>query len=246
MPTKRTRRAPKRAPKRRRFAPKRTQRKARLPRNMPEMASCSESWTTQILNTNTMYRLQPLRLADFIRASTISQGYAQFRMTRITLRFRPLADTFPVGAVGGQIPYLYYQLDKSGAVPNPPTISQLRAMGSIPRRLDDKTLNVSWAPTVLSVVNDSALAPPIPAYGNKPVLHPWLNTNNIPSTNGGAAPSEVGHYGLYYIVDQQGATTTAQYEVEVTAEFQFKSPRFDTNGQNESPVNFETITRPAP
>ena len=119
--------------------------------NAPERASCSENLTLLNGVVNTMYANRTYQLADFPRASAIAANYASFKITKIQMKFKPLSDTYIPGGPGTfGIPYIYTMLDKSGAIPLNTTLENLKQMGAKPRRFDDKTIVVSWKPSVLT------------------------------------------------------------------------------------------------
>lgn len=205
----------------------------RAPRgNAPERASCSEVLTFQNGLANTMYANRAFQLADFPRASAIAANYANYRIAKITMRYKPLADTFLATGVGGQVPYLYAMLDKAGAIPLNATLENLKQMGAKARRFDDKTVTVSWKPSVLTA--DLTLAGIGSTAGAQYKLSPVLSTNaNAGNPAAAWSPSVVDHLGIYWFVEQSNGTGN-QYEVECEIQFYFMRPLVKTTGQQEA------------
>lgn len=128
----------------------------RLPKNVPEIASCSEVLNTNDATSNIMYGPNTLGLDMFKRASGIACSYQEYRITNIKYTFKPQFDTFAVttdAATALRVPHLYYMIDKAQSLPLGSTLTTLRAMGAKPRRFDDKDISVSWAPGVQMAVN---------------------------------------------------------------------------------------------
>lgn len=97
--------------------------------NVPEWASCSETRSLSASTVNQMYSLMDTQLADFPRASGIAEGYAQFRITNIKMRFKSGYDTFINTGNAYQKPYFYYQLDKTAALPTGINLEGLKSYG---------------------------------------------------------------------------------------------------------------------
>jgi len=185
--------------------------------------------TFQNGTVNTMYANRAFQLADFPRASAIAANYANFKMTKITLKFKSLADTYIPGAGAAAVPYFYSMLDKAGAIPNTATLENLKQMGAKPRRLDDKTITVSWRPSVLTA--DLTAAGIGAVAGSQYKISPTLSTNaNAGNPAAAWAPSVVDHLGLYWFVEQVNGVGN-QYAVECEIQFQFMRPLVTTTGQ---------------
>lgn len=217
---------------RRRLPARRYPRKYRPARNVPEWASCSETvslanpapgpppLTNAMFPANGMYQKRDFALDQFTRASTIAQGYQHFRIRKITIKYKPLQDTFTNGGAIASVPQLYYMIDKSGSLPNNPTLAMLKAMGAKGRRFDDKSVVVSWRPAVLDSVATGAVNTSSAQYK----ISPWLSTNSNQLGVGAWNPSTVDHQGIFWFVEQDMFATGAFYTVEITIEFQFKKP----------------------
>lgn len=213
-----------------RKAPRRA-RKTRVPRNrkfaQPEHASLSEIIRGQVLETNTMYGPSYLQLAQFKRSSVVAQCYQEYRITGVTFRFTPRFDTFTATTnIADQIaiPYFYHMVDRLGALKPGADLQQLQAMGAKPRRFDDKTLMVKYAPSVLQTSEAGTTTPGAVAL-SRPLISPWLLTQTSP-VDGVYNPSLVDHRGLWFFLDAKGLPGDAQYEYDVDIEvnLQFRKP----------------------
>lgn len=207
---------------------KRVYKKRRVPRaprktfSQPEWASCTEVVRGAVLESNTMYGPTILQMSQFKRSSQIAQNYQQYRITGVTLRFTPRFDTFPATTSGADqivVPYLYYIVDRIGALRDNVTLAQLQSMGAKPHRFDDKTITVKYKPGVLtSVATGGATSVP-----NRYTISPWLNTQDLPSTSDNTV-SQVDHYGLWYVLDAKTLPGDGQYEydVDIQVDLQFR------------------------
>ena len=179
-------------------------------KNVAEWASCSETYsntnpapgppplTNAMFPANTMYVKRDFALDQFTRASTIARGYQHFRIKKITMKFKPLADTFTNSAALASVPNFYYMIDKSGSLPNNPTLAMLKQMGAKAHRFDDKTITVSWRPSVLDAVATGAAATSSAQYK----VSPWLSTNANQLGVGVWNPSTVDHQGIFWQLEQ--------------------------------------------
>jgi len=219
----------KRTYRKKRVYRKRRSTRPRTTRNAAERASCSEVLTLQNGTVNTMYANRAFQLADFPRAAAIAANYASFKIAKISMKFKPLSDTYIPGVGAAGVPYHYHQLDKSGAMPSTTTLENLKQMGAKPKRFDDKTLTISWRPTVLTA--DLTLAGVGAVAGSQYKVSPTLSTNaNAGNPAAGWSPSVVDHLGLFWYVDQSNGTGN-QYEVEVEVQFYFMRPLVKATGQ---------------
>lgn len=176
-----------------------------------------------------MYANRAFQLADFPRATAIAANYASFRIAKITMRYKPLADTYIPAVGGAAVPYFHYQLDKSGAMPSNTTLENLKQMGAKPRRFDDKTITVSWKPAVLTA--DLTLAGIGATAGSQYKLSPVLSTNaNAGNPAAAWSPSVVDHLGIFWYVAQANGVGN-QYEVECEVQFYFMRPLVKATGQ---------------
>lgn len=194
-------------------------------RNVPELASCSvNQWINVVTTANVVYNLRNISLQQFARAASIAQNYQHYRIKKVTLEYLPSQDTFApiVGAGQVQVPYLTYLIDKSGSIPAAVDGPTLRQMGAKPVRFDDKKISVSWRPSVLTETFGQANA------ASQYRISPWLSTNANALAPGVFIPSDIDHLGIFWKVDRNGVLPAGmaeyQYEVRITAEFQFKKP----------------------
>lgn len=232
MPKSNIRRAP-----RRRFQ-KRRGRKSSARGNVPEWASLSE--TVQISDgaVNTIYNNNDVQLAMFDRASAVAQGYQFFRIKKLTWAYKPLLDTFP--STGNTlVPYLYWVINKSGTEYPGLNLAWFVANGAKPIRFDDKTIRISYKPSVALDVLEAGV-PAVTQQPNMPKTSPWLNTTKDAFLTQGFAASQVSHTGHYLTIDSPASAMTMNYELTLTAEFEFKKP----NAAIPQGVNAKTVEKP--
>jgi len=163
-----------------------------------------------------------MSLALCPRAVLVAPAYQEFRFRKITVVYKTTVDTFTGASVAA--PQMYYMIDKKGAVPSNFTIDTLSQMGAIPRRFDDKTLKVSWAPAVLqaSLTDPGALTTGVAAAQ----ISPWLPTNNAPGATT-FTPSDVDHFGLSWMAYIPFGFTAVGYDVDIFVDVEFRKPRFN-------------------
>lgn len=190
----------------------------RRPRSVSDWASLSENGIVQTLPTNTMVQKNDYTLAGSPRASGVATAYQHYRIKKITLIFRPNYDTYAPG--GTTVPHLYYMFNKSGSIPTTITIAALKSMGAKLVRLDDKTIKISWRPSVLTQTVDTNV-PGNEAFSQYRIS-PWLSTNANALNPGVFQPSGVDHLGIFFYVENIGAQNN--YTVETCIEYQFKKP----------------------
>ena len=167
---------------------------------------------------NVPYRLYDIALDQFQRAVPVSSAYQQYRIKRVTMKIRPQVDTFAAG--GAQtIPQLYYQIDKPQALSALVGIQSLKAMGCVPKRLDDKNITISWAPSVLDATTDNMAGGGTFAKFN---VSPWLNTTDNPFAVP-AVVSSVDHKGITWAVEQM-VGASGSYTIELVVDIQFRKP----------------------
>lgn len=166
-------------------------------------------------------------LDQFPRAVAIAEQYQHYRIRNIKLRIKSPYDTYinmgPTGTGAYQKPYLYYMIDKSGTLSTSVTLENLKGMGARPRAMDEKSITVSWAPSVLTTTATS-LAPTV-QLPNQYKISPWLSTtDDVQSAT--FVPSSVSHLGIYWgaFAALAGTEDPITYDVEVEVQFQFKKP----------------------
>lgn len=202
-------------------------RKARKSTNVAEYASLSETRSIVAPGTNNlvnvMYSLMNTSLDQFTRAPLVAQAYQHYRIKNIALRLKPSSDTYISGTtVGTSKPYLYYMLDKAGALPTNITLEGLKQMGAKPRAFDEKQLTISWSPSVLQDVLTVGGAAPV-SQGSAYKISPWLNTANVTVGSPWNA-STVDHLGVYWMVEAPVSGTATAYEIDCEVQFEFKKP----------------------
>lgn len=204
----------------------RRRRNFRPARSVADYAGVSENQTINPAGgtnfaSGVMYQVRQTQLAQFPRASAIAQGYQHYRIKRITLIVKPSYDTFQQGVgLAGKM-RLYYMIDKSGSIPENPTLEALKQMGAKPINLDEKPIKISWRPSVLEGATDGANV-----VSAKYRVSPWLSTAREPlQLPPGTAwsPSLINHLGIFFYVDQVFLSGT-QFQCELQVELQFKKP----------------------
>lgn len=198
--------------------------------NQPEHASLTEILQFPECTTNTMYGNITIALDQLPRASTIARGYAEFRMTGLTWKFKPRFDTFAATDVGAneiKVPYLYYLIDRNHTYdPVTMTLGTMKAAGAIPRRFDDKTLTAKYKPAVL-VGNQSDESAPFAVFTEKKIS-PYLSTN---SRAGGSPwlPNSTEHYGIWWFLESGTLPGDGAYEydVELIVDLEFRKPYWE-------------------
>lgn len=193
--------------------------------NAGDFASCSVKRTLVGGRMNQQFAYDSFSLQDYARAAGISQYYQHYRMSGISVTWKPTYDTYSSalvapGAPGPlQKPNLYYMIDKAGAIPDNFTLEGLKQMGAKAHAFDEKPVTATWRPSVLQ--EDLNLAGAASATQYK--VSPWLSTNANATNPGAWAPSTVAHQGLkWYIEEPSGSATAVLVEVEI--QFQFKKP----------------------
>lgn len=208
-------------------------------RSVPERASltCSQ-WINVNTVANTMYNLRNIALNQFRRAVSTANAYQHFRIKKVQLEFKPSLDTFIAG--GGspgsgpiQVPYLIYMIDKSGSIPTSVGSEDLKQMGAKPIRFDDKTIKVSWRPSVLTQTFGNTLTSGVEGQSQYKIS-PWLSTNANALTPNSFVPSSIDHLGIYFKVDRAGLLPNdvpeITYDVQITVDFEFKKPLVQATG----------------
>lgn len=128
------------------------------------------------------------------------------------MRFKPLSDTFTAGGTAN-LPYLYFQYDKSGALQGTLTATGFEEMGTKAVRLDDKTVVRKWKPSVLT----GQSAPSVFATQFK--ISPWL-----PTWVGATENNQVKHYGACFYISKQNPADATDYDVDIILNVQFRKP----------------------
>lgn len=195
-----------------------------------EVASLKETHQFVDLTTGTAYYDYNTNLARYKRATQVAQAYREYRITKVTYRFKPVVDTFAPG--GATLPYLYAMIDKTGSMRDFNSVYEITTAGAKARRLDDKTLMVSFKPATLTYQRDETGGSNLWA---KPLTSPWLSCDKLNDESAGVlgwAPSNIDHLGLAWIV-QTSSGAPIGYSLEVVAHFQFRKPSWTTEAKAE-------------
>lgn len=207
----------------------------RRPRRMVktnDYARCVETHEFATLNANTAYFDYATSLARCERASAIARGYQEFRIKKVEYHFIPMTDTFLPGQ--NTVPQLYFRIDKTGALNDFTSVSQLVQTGCKPRRMDDKNIVVKFAPGVLTYARDAVNAT---NPWSEPKISPWLTTNKNNLSTVSWSASSIDHLGLAWFVEQintGGAVTT--YSLREVVHFEFRKPLVLTTSSEEPPA----------
>lgn len=223
-------------------APRRRVRKMRMPRkvasgNQPEWASMSETkeyLPGSGLTVNSIYNFSDLQLAQFPRASTVAEGYQQFRITRVKFQVTPLLDTFAAGGAT-QTPYLFWVINRTGQNYAGLNKAWFIANGAKPLRFDDKTITIQYAPAVVLDAVEAG-TPGVGNQANVSKTKTWLSCNKEAFTGAPFAPSQTSHCGHFMTVQSENSTQEMSYKVLVTVEFQFKKPSAPNLGSDTQPL----------
>jgi len=193
--------------------------------NVPDKASLSE--TRSLIapggNTiNTLYSLMNTSLEQYTRAPLVAQGYQHYRIKHISLKIKSPFDTWISSGNTYAKPYLYYMIDKSGSLPSNITLSALKSMGCQPKRLDDKTIKISWRPSVLTLTSDGS--PVLSANNSQYKISPWLSTNKNSLASGAFVCSDLNHLGIFWYAETPAGPSTILFNVEAVLDIEFKKP----------------------
>lgn len=200
---------------------------------------------------NTIFQLNQIRLSQFDRLVGIAKNYQFFRFTKVEMRFKPYSDTYIPGtstATSPSIPYFYHLIDK-GTTLDIADFNSLRDAGCRPVRFDDKTVNVSWKPSVIFMTQDyqnttpPSNSVPKPAYNR---TSPWLATSANAGERGGVwVASTIDHTGILYGCEQNFVNPDQQYYygVEITVHCQFKKPLNAPGAGRDLVVQKEVVAR---
>lgn len=185
-------------------------------------ASVRENYTVSVPDGSVTF-LRNISLGGsgiYDRAIVVGQAFQEFKVKYVKLTFRPSADTF-TPAAGNAIPQLYYQLDRSNAIPPNATLQTMLDMGCRPLRFDDRNIVKTYRPAVML----GADAPGVVLSAAQSKVTPWLSTNANAGAGGLWAPSLIDHTGCCFIVTKLNPLTpTLNYSVDVEVVFCFRRP----------------------
>jgi len=162
---------------------------------------------------------------DFVRAQQLAKAFQFYRITSITMRFKPRYDTYTTTG-NSELPYLYFVYDRSNTLP-PLSIPQFEQVGVKPIRFDDKVIVKRYKPAVMGE-----------SSGNLPAqfrISPWLPTNT--DNTGAFQMSDVQHYGTVFVITKVNANDALDYDIDVTATIQFKAPLVPYQAGQQQKIN---------
>lgn len=209
-----------------------------------EFASCKVTHNLGYCTNTIPYKYSEFSLMGYPRAAAIAESYQFYRMTLVEVKFIPTADTYIAGTTAGEIPHLYYQIDKADTLPYNFSVNSLLQMGSKPIRFDDKVITTRFKPSVCWKALDENGAGSNFAMTR---TSPWLSTNDANTSDFSPwAPSSVDHHGIAWSVE--GGVAGQNYIVEITVHFQFKKPLYEQAPAEGQPVavNLGKLEQPLP
>lgn len=186
-----------------------------------EAASLKE--TVEVtFNNNVMNYYDAWSLGDLAleRAPAVAKNYQYYKISKIEVKLLTTFDTFVAGGAAGTgiMPQCYWMINKGQSVPTGLGVDELLDMGCKPIPLNERNLNWSFAPAVLT--GDRTLAGGVTA--NQYRISPWLNTNA--NVGGAFAISQIEHGGFIIFVSPINPGDTSTYKLQVTYHFKFKKP----------------------
>lgn len=206
------------------------------------------------LGANVPYSMMNFALSNSSRAVAVAAAYQYYRIRKVTLKFKPFYDTFQLGANSTvTLPYLYYMIDRHYTFPVNTTVQTLKTAGCKPRRLDDKTITVTFAPSVVnSTMTAFGAGAAAPQFGlGTSRKSPWLSTNgnnngsNPGSTGAYWKPDSTDHQGIVLFIEQNTVPTpNVVCSVEMIVEYEFKKRLWEPPATQEPTVhsiNLDTL-----
>lgn len=197
----------------------RKRRIAKVKRGVKEWASMTESVVPGTLAPNTNYASYNLSLAQLPRAINVAKSYQYYRIKRVTYVIKPNSDTFTPGVTTG-LPYLYYMIDRTQQFQSGFTVDMLRSAGAKPRRVDEKTIEFSYTPSVLNLTYDATVGS---AANVSYKMCPWLPTRDIAQV-GVWNPNSTDHQGIAFHIQSDGGGAGLGFSFERRFEIEFKKP----------------------
>lgn len=149
-------------------------------------------------------------MTDLTRTHALMTVYQYYRITSVELRWKPQSDTYQSGGPS-QLPYLYFQYDKSGALMGM-NAAQFEEIGTKAIRLDDKTIVRKWKPSVLTRGDDAGAV-------SQFKVAPWM-----PTYVAGVGNDRVTHYGATFYISKQNPSDATVYDVDVVVNVQYRKP----------------------
>lgn len=230
-------------PKKRRVIRKKRTVRKRTSSGAVNTAALRENYSMS-LSDGTMNFFRNVELADasYDRAQAVAAAFQEYKIKYVKLIFRPSADTF-APAAGNTIPQLYFQMDKSNAVPTTASLQTLQDMGCRPIRFDARNITKTYRPTVLT----ADMVSPGAVVASQTRTSPWLSTNaNSGNPGAGWAPSAVDHLGcLFHVTQMNPMTPPVNFKVDVEVVFCFRKPLW-RGGSSETPGALIINGQPTP
>jgi len=192
-------------------------------------------------------------LSNSPRASAVAAAFQEYRIAKVEVFVKAQADTFDSGLVGNGtnpgVPHLLYMIDKTATFDNANTNSlALKQAGAKPRRLDDKTIYISWKPAIQ--IGSSEVVPgpaPVAELSSTYKVSPWITTNANAGEAGSAwAPNSVDHMGLVLAAEQpRGPLPTTVASVSFRITYEFRKPLWQVAapapGQEQQRINLDAL-----
>lgn len=224
---------PRRAPRKgkKKAAARRPRRAAagRMPKQTTgNFASATETFSVAV--TAGLVNDFTLSMADLIRTRALMGIYQYYRISTVEMRFKPLSDNYLAGGAD-QLPYLYFQYDKSGSLQGL-NAQNFEEIGTKAIRFDDKTITRKWKPSVITNTGVGGLT--------QFKVSPWLPTQEP----GGGQNAAVDHYGAIFYISKMSPADGTIYDVDVVVNVQYRKPLI-TPSSGVTNVNPPRITQGA-
>jgi len=208
-----------------------------------EYATCKELYDIKGMTSNNPYSDLEQNLGDYARAKAIAENYQFFRIKYIKYTFIARYNVYQGNtneATAFPMPQLYFQIDKSGALPTNTGIAQLKEMGCKPHKFT-RNLVVAWKPGV-SIATGNAVNALTLNTGVR--ISPWLMTNKAPEQAGWAV-NDTDHKGLYWWMETAGlpGDGTYEYDAEVEVVFEFKKPLGQVDANQPQAIKVHTLRK---
>lgn len=171
--------------------------------------------------TGACYTTSDIQLTDFVRASSVARNYQFYKIKYVEISILPDMDTFTPGGPTAK-PYLYYQIDKAGAIPTNATNITLKTSGCKPIALDEKPIHIRFKPAALLAVNYASGASSNISSAGMYRVSPMLMTTSIPNSSTTPALNDTAHQGMKFFVENNGSPIN--YAAQITCHFQFFKP----------------------
>jgi len=159
-------------------------------------------------------------IGDLTRAPLVAQNFQYYRITNITMRFKPLYDTYGYANGGGApvLPSLYFLYDRANTLPEL-TAPEFEDLGAKPTRVDDKIIVRRLKPSVVLIDQNPVAGGLLPA---NVTYTPWLPTSSNPAGN--FVLNNIDHHGVVYLIEKTNPNDGNTYDVDITYTVQFKAP----------------------